>query len=410
MNKSSVFTLSLLATAVIFAQSASANDHIYTESNSTVNQIIHFERQHNGRLVEVERVATQGAGTDGFKPITGEKSAPDTLLSAGAVTMSADHKMLFAVNAGDNSVSSFRVAKGGKLIFVDRQETGEKGITNSVTYNDKTKTLYVLHSLGANHIRSFNVKNGKLENTNATYTVNTDSAKDRIATQAIVSPDGRFLLVDVIFNARPKAGDAGPVLTPSNAGTADGIAVFAIGKKGELSAPVFNDAGGPTPFSLAFLHGSKDTFVNTLAAGNGVVLSKLESDGTIKNISKSTIDLSLAPKGPSETCWVTLSPDNKYAYSANFGLGTISSYKVTHKSIEVKESALHRMEGDGTFKAFAGIPTAGPNDMWASKDGYLFQLYPNASKLVAYKMQGENLKEVSSASIPYNSTVGLTGF
>lgn len=410
MKKSSLLTFSLLAASIVCAQPALAKNHIYTESNTTANQILHFEFTDKGKLVEVSKVLTKGAGTNGFKPITGEKSAPDTLLSAGAVTLSADHKLLFAVNAGDNSVSSFHVAKNGKLTFADHQVTGEKGTTNSVTYDSKSKTLYVLHSLGPNHITAFKVKNGKLEKTQKAYSVNTDLAKDRVATHAIVSPDGKFLLVDVLFNARPKAGDAGPVLTPANAGTADGVVVFAIGKNGELGSPILNDAGGPTPFSLTFLNGSKDTFVNTLAAGNGVVLSQLNSDGTIKNIGKSTIDLSLAPNGPSETCWVTLSPDNKFAYSANFGLGTISSYKVTNNSIDVLESALHRMEGDGTYKAFAGISTAGPNDMWASKNGYLFQLYPNASKLVAYKMNGKDLEKVASAAIPYNSTVGLTGF
>jgi len=41
----------------------------------------------------------------------------------------------------------------------------------------------------------------------------------------------------------------------------------------------------------------------------------------------------------------------------------------------------------------------------------LYQIYENASKLVGYAVQPDgSLDEVTSASIPYNSPQGLTGF
>lgn len=46
-----------------------------------------------------------------------------------------------------------------------------------------------------------------------------------------------------------------------------------------------------------------------------------------------------------------------------------------------------------------------------TRQGYLYQIYPNASKLVGYAVQPDaSLDEITSASIPYQSPLGLTGF
>jgi len=384
--------------------------HVYTQTNESSNKIIHYGRLADGTLREVERVASGGQGTNGFKPATGEASAPDSLFSAGSVAMSADHRLLFAVNAGDSSVSSFAVAENGALTLLDRQPTGERAPPSSVTYNNATQTLFVLHTTGPDHIRSFKVANGKLANTGAAYTVNTAQVDGRVATQIISSPDDRFVLVDVVFDAPPQPGANGPVLTPSNAQAGNGLMVFPVQPDGSLGQVVVNDAGGPTPFSLAFLRGSSTRFVNTFAAANGAVLSTLGADGRVRNTPLSDVDLSPAPNGPAETCWVSLSPDNRYAYGTNFGFGNITSFELTDSSIRVAADNQGAVAGDGLFKSLAGIPTSGANDSWASADGYLYQLYPNARELAAYRMNGPLLEKVGSSAVPYNSTSGLVGF
>jgi hypothetical protein len=59
-----------------------------------------------------------------------------------------------------------------------------------------------------------------------------------------------------------------------------------------------------------------------------------------------------------------------------------------------------------------GIAGSGPTDMWLTPEGaYLYQIYPNASKLVGYAVQPDgSLDEVTCATIPYNSPEGLAGF
>lgn len=389
---------------------ATATSHLYTQTNETENSIIHYARLADGTLTEMERVATGGKGTNGFKPATGDESAPDTLLSAYALTMSGDHQWLFTVNAGDQSVSAFTVAADGKLTLADHEPTGEQAPPSSVAFDDKTQTLYVMHTLGPDHIRSFKLQDGSLVDTGNAYTLNYEKFDNRVATSIVVSPDGRFLLADILFNAPPKAGANGPELTPSNAGNPDGLVVFPIAADGSLGKAVLNDAGAPTPFSLRFLHGSNSQFVNTFAAGNGAVLSTLADDGTVSNSPLETVDLTLAPKGPSETCWVSISPDNTHAFVTNFGLGNLSSFSISGDTLTTANGSLGLVEGDGKFKAFAGIPTSGPNDSWASADGFLYQLYPNASTLVAYRIEGKDLAEVGRYPVPYNSTTGMTGF
>jgi hypothetical protein len=55
---------------------------------------------------------------------------------------------------------------------------------------------------------------------------------------------------------------------------------------------------------------------------------------------------------------------------------------------------------------------AAPNDMWMTPDGtYLYQMYPNASKLIGYSVQSDGeLLEVASANLPRNSPHSLAGF
>src|SRR5438034_5709356 len=72
--------------------------HLYMQTNEVKNAIIHYHRSANGTLTEVERVATGGAGSGTFKPISGQESAPNSFEGAGSVILSSDRRFLFATN------------------------------------------------------------------------------------------------------------------------------------------------------------------------------------------------------------------------------------------------------------------------------------------------------------------------
>jgi hypothetical protein len=142
--------------------------HLYMQTNEIKNAIIHYHRSASGTLTEVERVASGGAGSGTFKPISGQESAPNSFEGAGSVILSPDRRFLFATNGGDNSVSSFAVGDHGKLRLIDTKPTGnaiegKSGTAKSLAYFPWKDMLYVVHSFGPDHIRLMSVSSdGKL--------------------------------------------------------------------------------------------------------------------------------------------------------------------------------------------------------------------------------------------------------
>src|SRR6201984_3626070 len=136
--------------------------HLYIQTNEVRNCIIHYRRSANGTLTEVERVATGGAGSGTFKPISGQERAPNSFEGAGRVILIPDLNLLFAPNGGNNSVSTFAVGEQGRLKLIDTKPTGNavegrSGTAKSLAYSPLKNMLYVVHSFGPDHIRIMSV-------------------------------------------------------------------------------------------------------------------------------------------------------------------------------------------------------------------------------------------------------------
>lgn len=95
------------------------------QSNELQNRILQFGRGVDRTLVPVASVLTGGAGSDEFKPVSGQESAPNAFEGAGSVILAEGKRLLFAMNGGDNTVSSFRVGEDGTLTRIDIQSAGE---------------------------------------------------------------------------------------------------------------------------------------------------------------------------------------------------------------------------------------------------------------------------------------------
>jgi hypothetical protein len=391
--------------------------HLYMQTNETRNAIIHYLRSASGTITEMERIPTDGSGSGVFRPIY-EASGPNAFEGAGSVILTSDRRFLFTSNGGDNSVSSFRVGKDGRLTLLDVKPTGnavrgKSGTAKSLAYSPSKGRLYVLHSFGPDHVRVMSVNGeGKLTVRPERYSVNTQSKTDRVCTMGVLSPDERFLLVDVNFDERPSANpDGTPKFVLANERDPDGLVIFPVGADGTLGVPSFHDAGGPAPFYIAFLHGRPNTFINGMAAGNGLVMSSIDAQGRIDIRPLVPIDTSAGK--PSELCWVAISPDDRSVFATSFGYSNISSYHVNGAEVSIaKDPACPKVPGDGTFRAINGTVSSGPSDNWISPDGaYLYQIYGNASNLVGYATQPDgSLNEITSVRIPYDSPQGLAGF
>ncbi len=390
---------------------------LYMQTNGIKNEIINYSRMEDGTLVEGQRIATGGAGSGTYKPITGQESAPNAFEGVKSVIISSDHKWLFTTNGGNNTVSSFKVAANGMLTLIDVQSTGQpvtgrSGTAKSLAFAENTQTLYVCHSFGPDHIRLFSVKDGKLTEKGVNYTVNTTSKTDRIPTEIVLTPDAKFLMADILFDKRPgMKPDGSPDLAVANMNDKDGLVIFPVNADGSLGAADFMDAGGAAAFDIAFLHGSNNKFINCYAATGGVALCTINASGKVTCSPVIKINQNIGM--PSELCWVAITPDNKQVYATVFGYSYVSGFKIENGVVSLnRDPAADPVPGDGTFKAINMVVSSGPSDSWISPDGkYFYQIYPNASKLISYKINGSGkLNKMDTKAIPYNSPQGLAGF
>jgi 6-phosphogluconolactonase (cycloisomerase 2 family) len=428
---------SIVAATVIFTPVGSAQSpttptkkaaggHLYMQTNEVENAIIHYHWSAKGPLAELERVATGGAGSGELSPIYHVKR-PNDFEGAGSVILTPDHRFLFATNGGDNSVSSFAVDKEGRLTLLDVKRTGntEGGGAKSLAYAPSSRTLYVLHTFGPDHLRLMSVDGeGKLTPRPEKYSANTKDWNDRVPTTAVLSPDGKFLVVGTTFDELPtrKNPDGSLILwvpdkhgalhlIASNAPDPDGIVVFPVGEDGALREPSFYDARGASPFYIAFLHNRPDTFVVGYAVSDAVSVGKINADGKISI--GPLVKINTSSGVPSELCWLAVSPDDRFVFATEFGYSYMSSFRIDGNGLSIaKDPASIKVPGDGTFRAINGSVSSGPSDSWVSPDGaYLYEIYGNASKLVGYTTKPDgSLEEVTSVAIPYNSPGGLAGF
>ena len=421
-----IFTPLGSAQAPATATKKAAGGHLYMQTNEVQNAIIHYHWSAKGQLAELERVATGGAGSGELSPIYHVKR-PNDFEGAGSVILTPDHRFLFATNGGDNSVSSFAVDKEGRLTLLDVKRTGntEGGGAKSLAYAPSSRTLYVLHTFGPDHLRLMSVDDeGKLTPRPEKYSANTKDWNDRVPTTAVLSPDGKFLVVGTTFDELPtrKNPDGSLILwvpdnhgalhlIASNAPDPDGIVVFPVGEDGALREPSFYDARGASPFYIAFLHNRPDTFVVGYAVSDAVSVGKINADGKISI--GPLVKINTSSGVPSELCWLAVSPDDRFVFATEFGYSYMSSFRIDGNGLAIaKDPASIKVPGDGTFRAINGSVSSGPSDSWVSPDGaYLYEIYGNASKLVGYTTKPDgSLEEVTSVAIPYNSPEGLAGF
>ncbi|MFI3014228.1 beta-propeller fold lactonase family protein [Klebsiella aerogenes] len=333
------------------------------------------------------------------------------MVSAGALTVSLDHKWLFVVNAGDGTVSSFEIDNTGEIHPVDTKSTESTGTPSTLSYNAGTSTLYVGHTFGPEHIKVFSVRNGRLELRPGSRSVNNSKAKDRILTQVRISPDQKYLLANVLYDKRPESHNGKVEVTPANKTAKDGLVVFPVDGSGSPGEPKFYDAGGSTPFGLTFIPGSGGLFVNTFDEAPGIaVLSRLNQDGSVTNLSRAQVNLSVPGVDNIGACWVSMSPDGKTAFVAASDSGEVASFRINGNKLVFAKGGLGLLEKKDTSNDPSAKATGSPVGNWISPNGYLYQLYPSAARLVAYRINDDALERIGSYAVPLNSPEGISGF
>lgn len=262
------------------------NGAVFVMTNAASNnQINAYTRGEDGSLEWAGSFATGGNGSGG---------TVDPLASQGSLTLSADHRLLFAVNAGSGTVSSFAV-DGASLSLLDTAATGGSSPT-SVT--QAGYLLYVLNSGGNGSVSGFYILgNGYLlpiQNSTRNLSGTATAPHD-----VVLSPNGQFLVV--------------------TEGATNNIDVFRVYPNGTLSDIVANPSAGATPFAAAF-------------APNGALIvanasNTISSYWLAWNQSLSTISDALPSDGLA-TCWDVILPNGRFVYTDNAGSSNQSGFAI----------------------------------------------------------------------------------
>jgi 6-phosphogluconolactonase (cycloisomerase 2 family) len=319
--------------------------------------VIHYLRGADGSLAAQTPVSTGGKGTNGVNYFMGNAVGPDALTSNHSVVVAADGRHLFVANAGDNTVSVFTIGSSGALALLAVSPTG--GIRpTSLAFNDGV--LYVTHQQGANELFAFRVgADGKLAALGQ-YPV---LQKDALPTEVSVSPDRKYVIVNGFLSA------VTPV-TPGNT-----LLAFPINADGTLAKPVSSATVGVGPFGGAFGQGAlAAVYVTADAAGATASSYSFGTGGAFAALgAPGSVAGQMAP------CWVTITPDNRYAYTSN-GSGTVSQFSLdaTGRLALVNATAAAEPPVTAGASSFAA-------DAWVSPDGkFLYQDYAGNDTIVVY--------------------------
>jgi 6-phosphogluconolactonase (cycloisomerase 2 family) len=274
--------------------SGAANVVFVQTDGLAANQVVAYDRAADGSLTWSDTYNTGGQGGQ----LNG--SAVDHLASQGSLTYDAANGLLYAVNAGSNTVSVFSV--NGDVLRL--RQVVNSGGTFPVSVAASGRFVYVLNAGGVASISGFRVAGGQLhpieDSTRSLgLTIPTDTNQfTHTPGQVAFSPDGTQLIVT----------------TKASANTID---VFIVGPDGRTSAkPVENSEPGTVPFAVTF--DPAGHLLVAEAGTNALATFSLAADGT-------ATFLDAVGTGQAATCWVA--PAQGYSYASNAGSASLSGFE-----------------------------------------------------------------------------------
>jgi 6-phosphogluconolactonase len=333
------------ATALVFpalsqaAKKPKRGGAAYTETNEPDNKVVVYRRGADGSLTEIQRVDTGGAGENGNLPF-----GQGFLDSNGAVEL--NKHLLFVVNAGDDTISSFRVKDNGRIKLADTAPSGGDHPTSIDTHKG---LLYVLN-VTSNDISGLRyTKKGKLTPlSNSTRQLATPSGTtpegfpEPFADQVLFSPNGKVLTV-------PER------LSNGYKGALDTFRIRRSGRPGQVHS---NASNGFIPFGMEW-----DNHGHLIVANGGPPPNFSPGSGSSYSMSGTTltpIDNQLA--GDDATCWLAITNNGRFAFMINQPPGRAGS---------VSRFSISR---DGHLTLLGVTPTSGSSaDTALSRDSkYLY--------------------------------------
>jgi 6-phosphogluconolactonase (cycloisomerase 2 family) len=317
----------------LWAQSKKANPGVtvYTMDNATNgNHVLIFQPQADGKFTNSASIETGGTGSGG-----------GGLASQGSIQISPDGKWLFVCNPGSDEISVFSIGPKGLELSDKVNSGGEMPVSLALRNN----LLYVVNSGGTvggtDNITAFTFAGGKL--TALAQSTRPVSGAFTTPTDAVFTEDGKVLVVTERDTTN--------------------IDTYTIGPDGLATSHQIFISPGAQPFGTAAGRGNR-IFVSE---ASGVPGASSASSYRVSNTGGLT-DISLTNSTMQHAaCWLVLTPDEQFAYTANAASGTLSAFNVSPNGV------LSLLD----FNGITGNIGAGshPVDMAVSQDGgFLFAL------------------------------------
>ncbi len=357
MGRTGLVALTIVCAGLLTAPtSAFGAGWVYTESNNSErgqNSVLAVKYGNNGRTTpsEVREFLTRGAGGGYIRGQTTGALAGDQ-----EVILSPDRRFLFAVNQGSNTIAVFRVnQRTGALRHVPGSPFGSGGNAPiSVGFNGR-------HLVVANHgtkapfspgpnpdfgdpnFTSFSVSSqGRLRRINSVPAVPGPS-------QAHIPPGGRNVLSTSFY----------AFLLPNGADQT--IQSLRLGSNGRLSEAAGSPTGfpddmttnlpmQPPPFlppgieNLAFgiaTHPTEPIAYILGPANNRVAIYRYNRAGALTYLGK-------AEHPGYAACWLVLTSDGRYMYSANTVTQDISVFRVSSNGTQLTLVEVEKMPSTAT--------------------------------------------------------------
>jgi 6-phosphogluconolactonase (cycloisomerase 2 family) len=286
------FTAALAGSASADPGHGVVNRVVFAQTDNTAgNQVVAYDRNADGTLSIAGTYDTDGVGG----VLAG--SVVDHLASQGSLTYDAGHGLLYAVNAGSNTVSVFSV-HGDQLWLRQVVSSGGTFPVSVAVYGD---WVYVLNALDGGSIQGYVASFGHLH---LVADWNRPLGLDPTETPQFTSTPGQVLF----------APDGSQLLVTTK-GNGNAVDVFHIAPFGRpSSSPVVNVEAGAVPFAATFVDGHH--LLITEAGPSDVAGFTLHGDGTLTpGVVVGTTQAA--------TCWIAPGPDGLY-YTSNAGSASLS--------------------------------------------------------------------------------------
>jgi Lactonase, 7-bladed beta-propeller len=344
--------LALAATAILAGPASAAPSHqragalfVQTDDPSG-NTVVAYDRAGDGSLRAAGSYETGGLGG----VLAG--SVVDHLASQGSLAYDRDRRLLYAVNAGSDTITVFSV-HGDRL---ERRQVLRSGGSFPVSVTVHDDLVYVLNARDGGSIQGFTLLGHQLVRVPAWQRPlgldpNATPEFTHTPGQAAFTPDGSQLIVTTKANT-------------------NAIDVFGVDRHGAPSAkPVVNVEPGTVPFD------SQDRPVVAETGPNAVASFDLARDGTLRPIGQT-------PTGQAATCWIVRA--GSHFYASNAGSASLSGF-------------------DESLDPLGNTPTdQGTVDAAASPDGRFLYVQAGTAGIVdAFRIAADgSLTSIGSVTVP----------